>query len=46
MGDARGANAEKGARLIQHAATRLAGLVREVSRFPLERLENRPLLDL
>jgi creatinine amidohydrolase len=46
MGDARGANAEKGARLIGHAAARLAGLVREVSRFPLERLENRPLLDL
>lgn len=45
MGDARLATAEIGKALVGHAATRLAGLVREVSRLPLETLAMRTFLD-
>lgn len=45
MGDARLATAAIGEALIAHAATRLAGLIGEVSRLPLATLEARTFLD-
>ena len=44
MGDARQATAEAGQVLVAHAAQRLAGLVREVSSFPLDALASRTFL--
>jgi creatinine amidohydrolase len=45
MGDARLATAAIGKALVGHAATRLAGLVREASRLPLDTLATRTFLD-
>jgi creatinine amidohydrolase len=41
-GDARDADAERGRALIEHAALTLIALLREVDRYPLERLRSRP----
>ena len=41
-GDARGADAERGRALVEHAAQTLIALLREIDRYPLERLRSRP----
>ena len=41
-GDATGADAERGRTLVEHAAQTLIALLREIDRYPLERLRSRP----
>jgi len=41
-GDARDADADRGRALVEHAAQTLIALLREIDRYPLERLRSRP----